>query len=143
AKRGYVVTAVEPSGTLMRLAKRTHNQYKIHWINDSLPSLSKVRRLDEKYEFILLSAVWMHVSPDDRQQALFSLCSILSRTGHVALTIRFGPASKDRMMYPVEIDELIKQAEKAGLFLIYNGRRTFDSMSRLDVYWKKLVFIKK
>lgn len=139
AKRGYYVTAVEPSDPMRHLAESNHRHPDIHWVADSLPSLKQVRSLQMKYEFILLSAVWMHVHPNRREEALNTLSSLLTRDGHIALTVRLGPASSERIMYPVIVEELITQAEKQGLFPVYVSRAMTDRMNRHEVTWKKIV----
>lgn len=66
AKRGYKVTAVEPSDALRHLATIRHSHPNIQWIQDHLPQLTQVNALKRKFEFILLSAVWMHIHPNER-----------------------------------------------------------------------------
>jgi 2-polyprenyl-3-methyl-5-hydroxy-6-metoxy-1,4-benzoquinol methylase len=142
ARRGYWVTAVEPSNPMRHLAKTTHRHPRILWINDSLPALTHVLSLHIKYEFILLSAIWMHIHPNRREEAFNTLAFLLAPHGHVALTIRFGPASRERMIYSVAMEELIAQARRRGLFPVYISRVMNDPMSRDEVTWKKIVFTK-
>ena len=61
AKRGYSVTAVEPSNALRHLAETTHRHPRIRWVDDYLPELKRIKAFNEKYQFILLSAVWNHL----------------------------------------------------------------------------------
>ncbi len=66
ASRGYHVVAVEPSNAMRAQGRTLHSSPYIHWVADSLPELTQVGRLGLTFDFILLSAVWMHVPPASR-----------------------------------------------------------------------------
>jgi SAM-dependent methyltransferase len=66
AARGDDVVAVEPSDAMRTHARALHPSPRIHWLSDSLPELAQVRRLGLTFDFILLSAVWMHLPPAAR-----------------------------------------------------------------------------
>jgi len=139
AARGYQVTAVEPSRGLRSLAMTKHRQVNIRWIDDALPNLDKVKALGEAYEFVLLSAVWMHIEPKDRLSSLQTLKQLLALHGSIALTLRIGDAPPDRPMYPINVDEFIAQAASVGFMTVYQSRKTQDSLKRMGVQWIKLI----
>jgi 2-polyprenyl-3-methyl-5-hydroxy-6-metoxy-1,4-benzoquinol methylase len=143
AKRGYNVFAVEPSDALRELAATHHRHPNIRWIKDHLPSLNEVKLLGKKYSFILLSAVWMHVHPSDRNHALATLASLLADDGYIGITIRSGPDTEGRGMYPVSVEELRHHAAEYGLISVYLTRSVKDAMQRTEVSWKKVVLAKK
>lgn len=139
ARRGYRVTAVEPSVGLRKLAERHHGGLSIDWLDDSLPELNVVRARRLKYAFILLSAVWMHIYPETRLKSLESLKELLEPDGYLAMTLRLGSPDTERTMFPVSSAELVRQAAVAGLKPRYLGRPTPDSLHRSDVQWAKVV----
>lgn len=139
AARGYQVTAVEPSRGLRTLAMAKHRQVNITWIDDALPNLAKVMALGKTYEFILLSAVWMHIEPKDRLPSLQTLKQLLGPHGTIALTLRIGDSPHNRPMYPIGVDEFIAQAASVGLKAVYQSRKSVDSLKRDEVRWIKLV----
>ncbi|UHH10130.1 class I SAM-dependent methyltransferase [Luteimonas fraxinea] len=139
AARGYEVTAVEPSHGLRALAEAKHRKAKIRWIDDYLPNLDKVKALRDTYDFILLSAVWMHIEPRDRPLSLQSMKQLLSIDGSIALTLRIGAELPDRPMYPIDVCEFIAQSAAAGLEVIYQGRKSEDYLKRTEVRWIKIV----
>ena len=139
AARGYQVTAVEPSRGLRALDMAKHRQVNIRWIDDALPNLDKVKTLGEAYDFILLSAVWMHIEPEDRLPSLQTLKQLLVPHGSIALTLRIGDAPPNRPMYPINVDEFIAQATSVGLKAVYQSRKSVDSLKRERVRWIKLV----
>ena len=66
ASRGLDVVAVEPAPQMVREGERRHPDHRIEWVDDTLPALAKVVRRGMSFDFILLSAVWMHVEPGNR-----------------------------------------------------------------------------
>lgn len=139
AARGYQVTAVEPSRGLRALAIAKHSQHNITWIDDSLPGLANVKGLGKAFEFVLLSAVWMHVEPKARKASLQTLRQLVSPGGVIAITLRIGDAPSSRRMHPVNVDEFVSQATAVGLTRIYQSRMSADSFKRVDVRWIKMV----
>src|SRR5690606_28964617 len=76
AEQGFEVVAVEPSRAMREEAERRHPHPRIRWIDDRLPALARVARLGTAFDVILLSAVWMHVSPSDRARAFRKLINL-------------------------------------------------------------------
>ncbi|HBO4672486.1 bifunctional 2-polyprenyl-6-hydroxyphenol methylase/3-demethylubiquinol 3-O-methyltransferase UbiG [Pseudomonas aeruginosa] len=140
AKRGYKVTAIEPSTRMLQLAKENSNHRNIKWLNDSLPYLSTLGQ--ETYDFILLSAVWMHIAPYERGAALNRISSLMSVGSHVAITLRLGTPDPARIMYPIFTDDFLALAAKANLVPLYTSKTTKDSLNRCGVSWKKIVLQK-
>lgn len=142
AARGYIVTAVEPSQKLLHLAKSHHHHPNITWVEDSLPKLKKLSSSSKRYDFILLSAVWMHILPTERMEALINLKQLLKPKGFIAFTLRIGITDcNDRPMYPVSVKELISQAEGLGFITVYQSRKSYDSLKRNNVEWRKVVLM--
>ena len=104
--RGYEVVAVEPSAGMREEAQRLHADDPIQWVNDSLPDFKNVFRLGLTFDFILLSAVWMHISEVDRPRAFRKLITLLKPGGVIAMSLRQGPVDVDRDMHPVSEQEI-------------------------------------
>src|SRR5690606_23907826 len=96
----------EPSPAMQQIGKRLHPDPKIEWRFDSLPDLAETRASGEKYDLIVLSAVWMHVKPDYRKQALETLRALLTPDGKIYLTLRIGPSEPARGIYRVSVEGL-------------------------------------
>lgn len=140
AKRGYAVTAVEPSNEMLRLAETRDTQKKITWKNDALPQLKSLG--DKSFNFILVSAVWMHIPPHHRDRSIQRIAELLDNNGHLAITLRMGEQDPSRMMYPVTLEELLTLALKYGLHPTYISRPTKDSLNRSEISWRKVVLTK-
>lgn len=138
AENGYDVVAVEPSEAMLAHARKLHPSSRIHWVSDSLPDLANVRRLGLSFDFILLSAVWMHIPPAARQRSLRKLATLLAPKGRIAISLRLGPPDTERAMYEVSLPELSNLAQQFGLRLV----RTSDSQDKLGrskVSWTNVV----
>jgi 2-polyprenyl-3-methyl-5-hydroxy-6-metoxy-1,4-benzoquinol methylase len=140
ARRGYLVTAVDPSIKMLDLARLNNSHHNIRWLEDRLPELSKLEK--NKYEFVLLSAVWMHVPPHERSAAIFRISDLLENGGHVAVSLRLGKPDPKRMMHPVSLEEILLHASNAGLSAIYCSKKHSDPLNRKEVCWQKVVLKK-
>lgn len=139
ADRELRVVAVEPSDALLRLARDQHVHKDLTWVQDALPSLSKIVQRKEKYDFILMSAVWMHLQPSKRTPSLATLSSLLSKQGYLAITLRVGNAEPERSIYEVSVQDLLNRALSVGLNPVYVGRVIKDSLNRSEIRWVKVV----
>lgn len=139
ADRGYEVVAVEPSSGLRRLAQEHHKSTRITWLADSLPDLVTLKSSGYRFDFVLLSAVWMHVHPEQRLLSLHNLKELLTAQGRIALTLRLGAPNVERVIYPLATDEVLDHAAKVGLMPLYVSEEETDSLGRGDVRWQKIV----
>lgn len=138
AGRGYAVVAVEPAAALREAARHWHPEARIQWLGDQLPRLEAVHRLGRTFELILLSAVWMHLAPAERDEAFRSLLALLRPGGVLAVTLRLGEPDAERGMYPVSVEELQGLAEAHGARLAHSGSAA-DALGRPGVSWGEVV----
>jgi len=138
AQHGYDVVAVEAAPTMLADAKRRHPELNINWQQDSLPDLKKTLRLGLSFDLILLSAVWMHVAPDDRSRVFRKLVSLLKPGGMVAISLRHGPHQNVKFVHPVSVQELESLAIQRGLTLSLVSTGV-DRLGRPDVRWETVI----
>lgn len=131
---GYEVVAVEPSTGMRSEGIRRHSDEKIRWLDDRLPALSRVHELGLTFDLILLSAVWQHIAPNDRQRAFRKMTALLKPGGLMLMTLRQGPAPHDRPMHPVTLTEVEALARGFGLE-VFKVADQEDELSRADVRW--------
>jgi 2-polyprenyl-3-methyl-5-hydroxy-6-metoxy-1,4-benzoquinol methylase len=55
------ISAIEPAQRLAELGEKHTSGLNVQWLQDSLPSLSRVTQQEISFDLILLSAVWMHI----------------------------------------------------------------------------------
>lgn len=101
--KGYRVVAVEPSAGMRAQALTLFPDMDAEWIDDRLPDLAVVRARGERFPFILINAVWMHVPPANRSEAVAAVADLLTPGpgGIVSIALRQGPPPADRPMYEV------------------------------------------
>ncbi|WP_242065492.1 bifunctional 2-polyprenyl-6-hydroxyphenol methylase/3-demethylubiquinol 3-O-methyltransferase UbiG [Trichocoleus sp. FACHB-262] len=99
ADQGHEVVAVEPAAAMREAGQCLHPDSRIRWIDDCLPSLPNLHQLGLAFDFILLSAVWMHVPPAERSRAFRKVITLLKLGGPLAITLRHGPAEAQRQIY--------------------------------------------
>ncbi len=134
ASRDHRVVAVEPSSAMRQIAQRLHIDSAIDWRDDSLPDLASIAASDERFDLIILSAVWMHVPPDQRQRALQTLKGLLKPQGAIYLTLRLGPPEPARGIHPVSEDEVHQLASSMGLRAERLDEQT-DLLGRSNIRW--------
>ena len=143
ACHGFEVVAVEPADELRERAQQydvtqTESCNPIHWLDDSLPELNRVQKLQTKFDLILLSAVWMHIAPSQRQRAFRKLSSLLKPNGKMVVSLRHGASPDERTMHPVSTDELAVYAQQQGLsYRVLQP--TADLQKRPEVEWETVL----
>lgn len=136
AQQGWQVTAVEPAQGL-RERGQLNTGDQVRWLDSVLPHLPDLDTPTQGYDLILLSAVWMHLPPSDRPQAFTRLVELLSTTGLLIITLRFGPSDPERPMYAVSVDELAQLAQPQGMVLSVLGEgESQDRLARAEVSWQ-------
>lgn len=131
---GHEVVAVEPSSEMRAAAHALHPAASIRWISDALPALEQTFRSGLSFDFILLSAVWMHVPPSDRARAFRKLINLLKPGGVIALTLRDGPLDEKRGIYPVSSVEIETLAREHGA-LVERATVDADRLGRKEIRW--------
>lgn len=120
AALGNRVTAVEPTAALRGPAAILHPSPAISWIDDGLPELATLRARGATFDFVLATAVWMHLTEAERARAFAVVAGLLRPGGYFSLTLRRGPVPAGRRMFHVPADEVLAQAAAAGLECVLN-----------------------
>jgi SAM-dependent methyltransferase len=136
ARQDWKVTAVEPADGLRHLGQ-SKSSSNIEWVDARLPELDGLDVPDHGYDLVLLSAVWMHLKPEQRPLAFQRMCECLSSRGIMIITLRFGPSDPDRPMYAVNVKELEALALQRGLRInmLSNGLAD-DRLQRREISWQ-------
>ena len=137
SRKGYDIVAVEPSSRFRTIARERHDDPSIQWVADSLPGLKRTFKTGLAFDFILASAVWMHVAPSDRARAFRKMITLLKPGGVLALTLRSGPAEPARRFHPASADEIRTLARDHGAF-VEREIEADDYLGRDDIRWTQL-----
>ncbi|MAM89550.1 MAG: hypothetical protein CME36_19810 [unclassified Hahellaceae] len=146
AARGWQVLAIEPSEGLRRLGEAATATSNIDWLSDQLPHLPVLHELHGgiSASLILVSAVWMHLTPDEQTTALPVLAQLLEPNGLLVITLRHGhgPSPDERVFYETNSAVLKAHGESLGLDTVLLTSDD-DKLQRRDVFWETIVFRKK
>jgi SAM-dependent methyltransferase len=140
ASHGWSVVAVEPSAGMRDLAMR-ENSGQIHWVDDCLPDLAVLSLLPDRFDLILVSAVWQHLAPASRASAMRALGNLLLPQGNLVITLRHGSDDAEntlRGFFGVSAQQLEEQALVAGLAPVLCRCR--DDDARAHIQWESCVF---
>jgi len=135
---GYEVVAVEPAAAMRAEGQRRHAEPRIRWLDDRLPDLRRVHETAIAFDLVLLSAVWQHVAPHERQRAFRKLVTVLKPGALLVMTLRQGPAPSDRPMHEVTLGEVEALARMFGLE-VFRAVDQPDALRRSEVRWTAVV----
>jgi SAM-dependent methyltransferase len=138
AVRGFSVVAVEPTAQLRAHGGRIHAGQSITWIDDGLPDLPVLAARGERFDLILLTAVWMHLDATERDRAMARLADLAAPGARIVMTLRHGPVPAGRRMFDVAADDTVALAAVHGLTRLFETRRS-DMFGRPGVTWSVLV----
>jgi len=144
AAMGHRVVAVEPTDAMRIPATTLHPSPRIEWLDDSLPDLALLRARDERFDLVMLSAVWMHLDAEQRRQAMPNLAALVRAGGVMIMKVRHGPVPEGRRMFEVLPEETIELARTQGLHPVLNVRTESSQAAnrRAGVSWTNLAFVR-
>ena len=141
---GHTVIAVEPTAELREAAMKLHPGCGINWVDDILPELATVRARNETYDFVLMNAVWMHLTEDERVRGMEIVSGLMASGARWLMTLRHGPVPEGRRMFDVTGDETAALGARHGLTCLLNrGAESInpENIAR-GVTWTKVALAK-
>lgn len=140
AAMGHGVVAVEPTAELRMRAAALHPSSQIEWLDGSLPNLTCLNGRSEGFDVVMLTAVWMHLDKQQRQQAMPRVACLVRKGGVMIVSLRHGPVPPGRRMFDVSANETIQLARTEGLTLALKLENQAGFFGRTDVSWTRLAF---
>lgn len=145
AENGYKVVAVDPVIEFYEQFKRKNQEnsyaHQIEWLIDSLPDLPKLATYKNQVSVILLSAVWMHLTTQQRINSFQTFSTLNNQHGLLVITLRHGLSPDERLMYPVSIAEIEDLASDYH-YQIKTIKQSDDQLERAEVFWETIVLEK-
>jgi 2-polyprenyl-3-methyl-5-hydroxy-6-metoxy-1,4-benzoquinol methylase len=119
-----------------------HPSTWIEWVDDSLPDLMVTLKRWQKFDVVMITAVWMHLDESERQRAMPKVASLIRSGGVLIMSLRHGPSSPKRRMFRVSAEETVQLAKAHGLRSILNVRtQSVQPVNRqAGVTWSCLAF---
>ena len=141
AAMGHRVVAVEPTQEMRRGAMTLHPSPLIEWVDDSLPDLAVLSTRGERFDLVMMTAVWMHLDEGQRQRAMPKVAALVGDGGLMAMSLRHGPVPQGRRMFEVTADATIALAAPFGLRCVLNLDGE-SSLRQPGITWTRLAFRK-
>lgn len=140
AAMGHAVVAVEPTEAMRTRAMALHPSPRIEWLDDSLPELALLMSRGDRFDVVMLTAVWMHLDGAQRQRGMPNVASLVRPGGVMIMSLRYGPVPPGRRMFAVSADETVRLAEAAGLHPMLQRDGLPASLGQQGVTWTRLAF---
>ena len=86
------------------------------------------------FDVVMLTAVWQHVPPSQRDRAFRKVAALVRSGGLLAINLRSGPSPPGSEMYAVSLDEIERLARNHG-FTVEKVEQTPDQQGRHDISW--------
>ncbi len=140
AEQGWDVVAVEPEDGFRERGKQVSHP-RVTWLDDKLPELPNLRKLNQRFNLILISAVWMHLPESKRERAFRILTELLAPSGILVISLRHSSNEDERRQrgfYPVSVSELELFAKERAVSIKSVTERT-DGQGREYVNWETVV----
>lgn len=139
AGQGHHVVAVEPADTLRAsiAEKATKQKSGTLDVRDGMMPDMSFLKTGERFDVILLGAVWQHVAPKHRRTVFNALANVMADDGVLYILLRHGPAPADRKMYQVSASEVSRFAKENALDVLACDQSSRDLMNRNAVTWSQ------
>jgi SAM-dependent methyltransferase len=142
AAMGHRVVAVEPTDEFRARAANLHPSPRIEWVNDHLPHLPHLSRRGVRFDVVMVTAVWIHLDPDQRREAMSKVATLVRSGGLLALNLRHGPTPPGRRrLFETSAEETTDLAESHGLRTAVRVDGQADFYGRSEVSWTSLAFL--
>lgn len=137
--KGFEVVAVDASSKMLAFAEKYKKHPRVQYVRDVMPEIPKVmetaRKTHEKFDVFILSAVWMHLQPDERELMMQNIALLAKQRALVYISLRHGPAPADRPMFENSAAEIKELGRKHGAKLQVVGADS-DRQGRAGVKWE-------
>ena len=142
AALGHRVVAVEPVAELRTRAGAAHGSPRIEWLDGSLPELSCLAGRGDRFDLVMLTAVWLHLDGAERVRAMPNVARLIRECGAMVVSLRHGPVPMGRRMFQVSAEETVALASREGLDLTLKLENQASAYARPEVTWTRLAFAK-
>jgi len=142
-KLGFNVTAVEPMTEFLKAAMYEYSTTSIEWLHDSLPKLACLDSHDERFDFVLIDAVWHHLCEAERVIAASKISTLIKIKGKCAISLRNGPAGMGTRVFPTDSKDTINLFKTHGFKCIFRLSNQASILpNKEEVKWTRIVLEK-
>ncbi len=117
AARGHTVVSVEPAKALRDMAIAEGQDRRIIHFDTMLPGLYGLDQFAGGFDFVLCSAVWMHLDESERPHAAARLFEIMRPGASAIVTFKVAPPDIERLMYEIDPEVVAGDFRRVGFDL--------------------------
>ncbi|WP_062095339.1 bifunctional 2-polyprenyl-6-hydroxyphenol methylase/3-demethylubiquinol 3-O-methyltransferase UbiG [Caulobacter sp. CCH5-E12] len=140
ARLGYRVTAIEPSPGMREWAMSRRPTADVRWIDDALPDLGLVRAEGRMFDFVLCSAVLMHLPATTLVACFATLAAITAPGGNLAISVRAPISGDPKAIFHAHSALALEAAAKGSGLALRDHGESVDLLGRQLVKWRWMVF---
>lgn len=141
AELGHVVVSVEPAKALRDIARKKGQDRRIVHFDTRLPDLFGLDQFAGGFDFVLCSAVWMHLDDAERPYAAKRLHEIMKPGATAVVTFKVAPPDLERLMYEIDPEVAAGDFRAAGFDIEMNENP--DLLGRDDTRWFTCILRKR
>jgi 2-polyprenyl-3-methyl-5-hydroxy-6-metoxy-1,4-benzoquinol methylase len=142
-KLGFKVTAIEPMAAFIHAGKNAYQDSSIEWLHDSLPQLASLVSYTATFDFVLIDAVWHHLSMSERKIAVSQVSTVIKVQGRCAISLRNGPSGMGTRVFPTDAKETVELFKSYGFKCIFRLNNQASVLpNKESVKWTRLVLEK-
>ena len=138
ANKGWNVTVVEPTAAFRKSGQTSSTSNTIIWVDDRLPHLKGLDKSGAEFSLILVSAVFMHLTAQERAESFNVLARLLAENGLLVITLRNVPWQDEREFHFVHVEEIIQLASLKN-FTAEILKSSEDQLCREGVTWQTVI----
>ena len=132
---GMEIWGVDPAENFVKNAKERFSVISDHFAVAGLPNLSLPEHFPEKFDAILLIAVWMHIPQEIQNESVRKICTLLKKGGRIVLSYSIGSRSDDeRFFEDLDSEKVSTMFEENGCKKIHENSNR-DGLGRDSITW--------
>jgi 3'-phosphoadenosine 5'-phosphosulfate sulfotransferase (PAPS reductase)/FAD synthetase/SAM-dependent methyltransferase len=132
---GCDIWGVDSAEKFVKMIQRRFLDIANHFTVGALPILSLPKNYPQKFDIIILIAVWMHIPKELYEKSIKSICNLLQTKGKIIISYSKGERKKEeRSLFDVD-SELLKNLFKKYRLIKSYQYISNDSLRRNSLKW--------
>ena len=132
---GMEIWGIDPAENFVKNAKKRFADIADRFAVSGLPNLSLPEHFPEKFDAILLIAVWMHIPKEKQIESARKICALLKKGGKIVLSYSIGSRSDDeRFFEDLDSEKVSTMFKEHGCNKIHENSNR-DGLGRDSITW--------
>ena len=113
----------------------------VRWVDDRLPALERLTAEGGTFDFMLCSAVLMHLQASELAPAFRAMTGLLEAGGRIAISLRDEGEHDPRGLFVFHSDGVLRMAAEQARLRLVRASGSADALGR-GLRWRLFVFEK-